>query len=151
MKIEKIQRLQSLLETPNRWSLFPTPIQMEMRSEVAWLHAFLRQNKHDVHVISPNQYPDFLKWVPGSSSLSIYEENPIIANEKIAQADLIFTLDFNTLSRIGEMGVQVAASQAKKSLLTTIKSQTTLQTLRFHTLHWAQLVSWSTTSLKVLG
>lgn len=118
MKIEKIQRLQSLLETPKQVVIVPhtNPDGDAIGSSLGFMH-FLRQNKHDAHVISPNQYPDFLKWVPGSSSLSIYEENPIIANEKIAQADLIFTLDFNTLSRIGEMGVQVAASQAQKIII----------------------------------
>ena len=118
MKIEKIQRLQSLLETPKQVVIVPhtNPDGDAIGSSLGFMH-FLRQNKHDVQVISPNQYPDFLKWVPGSSSLSIYEENPIIANEKIAHADLIFTLDFNTLSRIGEMGVQVAASQAQKIII----------------------------------
>ena len=118
MKIEKIQRLQSLLETPKQVVIVPhtNPDGDAIGSSLGFMH-FLRQNKHDVQVISPNQYPDFLKWIPGSSSLSIYEENPIIANEKIAHADLIFTLDFNTLSRIGEMGVQVAASQAQKIII----------------------------------
>ncbi|MGB0306043.1 MAG: DHH family phosphoesterase, partial [Flavobacteriaceae bacterium] len=88
MKIEKIQRLQSLLETPKQVVIVPhtNPDGDAIGSSLGFMH-FLRQNKHDVQVISPNQYPDFLKWVPGSSSLSIYEENPIIANEKIAQAD----------------------------------------------------------------
>ena len=118
MKIEKIHRLRSLLETPKQVVIIPhtNPDGDAIGSSLGFMH-FLLQNKHDAHVISPNQYPDFLKWVPGSSSLSIYEENPIIANEKIAQADLIFTLDFNTLSRIGEMGVQVAASQAQKIII----------------------------------
>ena len=118
MKIEKIHRLRSLLETPKQVVIVPhtNPDGDAIGSSLGFMH-FLRLNKHDVHVISPNQYPDFLKWVPGSLSLSIYEENPIIANEKIAQADLIFTLDFNTLSRIGEMGVQVAASQAQKVII----------------------------------
>ena len=78
MKIEKIQRLQSLLETPKRVVIVPhsNPDGDAIGSSLGFMH-FLRQNKHDAHVISPNQYPDFLKWVPGSSSLSIYEENPI--------------------------------------------------------------------------
>jgi phosphoesterase RecJ-like protein len=118
MKIENIQELQSLLESPKQVVIVPhtNPDGDAIGSSIGFMH-FLRQNKHEVQVISPNQYPNFLKWVPGSSSLSIYEENPIIANEKIAQADLIFTLDFNSLSRIGEMGAEVAASQALKIII----------------------------------
>ena len=78
---------------------------------------FLQQHSHHVEVISPNQYPDFLKWVPGSSAVSIFEENPTHVKGLIERADLIFTLDFNTLKRIGEMGVEVSKSTAKKIII----------------------------------
>ena len=118
MKIENIQSLQALLDTPKQVVIIPhtNPDGDAIGSSLGLMH-YLRQNNHDAHVISPNQYPDFLKWVPGSPSVSIYEQNPTVSNDIIKQADLIFTVDFNTLTRIGEMGVQVAASPAKKIII----------------------------------
>ena len=117
MEIKNIQNLQSLLHLAKKIVIIPhtNPDGDAIGSSLAWMH-FL-QNKHDVDVISPNQYPDFLKWVPGSSSVSIFEENPTLAKQKIDHADIVFTLDFNTLKRIGEMGTVVAKSSAKKIII----------------------------------
>lgn len=118
MKIKNIQELQALLDTPKSIVIIPhtNPDGDAIGSSLGWMH-FLQQHNHHVEVISPNQYPDFLKWVPGSSAVSIYEENPTHAKALIERADLIFTLDFNTLKRIGEMGVEVSKSTAKKIII----------------------------------
>ena len=115
MKIKNIQELQALLDTPKSIVIIPhtNPDGDAIGSSLGWMH-FLQQHSHHVEVISPNQYPDFLKWVSGSSAVSIFEENPTHAKALIERADLIFTLDFNTLKRIGEMGVEVSKSTAKK-------------------------------------
>ena len=96
MKIKNIQELQSLLDTPKSIVIIPhtNPDGDAIGSSLGWMH-FLQQHSHHVEVISPNQYPDFLKWVPGSSAVSIFEENPTHAKGLIERADLIFILDFN--------------------------------------------------------
>ncbi len=58
---------------------------------------------HKVTVITPNDYPDFLKWMPGQETIIKYDNNTKKAISKIEEADLIFTLDFNHLSRSGDM------------------------------------------------
>jgi phosphoesterase RecJ-like protein len=40
-----------------------------------------------------------------------------VADKLIAAADMVFTLDFNTLKRIDQMGVRVSESSAKKIMI----------------------------------
>lgn len=67
------------------------------------LYHFLKEKGHHVNVIAPNDYPDFLKWLPGQEDILIYEKDYIICKPLINKADIIFTLDFNDLSRTGDM------------------------------------------------
>lgn len=68
-------------------------------------------------VISPTDYGNFLKWLPGEKQVINFEEYTSDCIQKIEQADLIFCLDFNALKRINKMGDYVAASKAKKVLI----------------------------------
>lgn len=64
---------------------------------------FLMNRGHEALVILPNDYPHFLKWLPGNDSVLIYEHETKKAQERINNADIIFTLDFNALNRTGGM------------------------------------------------
>ena len=81
------------------------------------LFQFLKIMEKNVTVIMPNAFPDFLKWMPGCNEILVYAEKKAQADKAIAQADLIFALDFNTLHRIGEMGTVVADAQARTVLV----------------------------------
>ena len=74
---------------------------------------FLKELGHKATVIVPNDFPDFLKWLPGSETITIYEKNSDDSLKLISEADLIFTLDFNSLSRIGAMQEPLENSLAK--------------------------------------
>lgn len=67
------------------------------------LNYFLNILGHESTVIVPNDFPDFLKWLPGCSEIVIYENDTPSSLQIIDQADLIFTLDFNSLERVGSM------------------------------------------------
>jgi phosphoesterase RecJ-like protein len=67
------------------------------------LQRFLAHNNHPAHLISPNDFPEFLKWMPGARSVLNFEKQRDTATKLIGEADLIFTLDFNDLSRSGAM------------------------------------------------
>jgi phosphoesterase RecJ-like protein len=67
------------------------------------LSIFLKQLGHDVQVISPNEYPDFLAWMPEAEQVIIFEKNTEKAKEILAETSLVFTLDFNALHRTGEL------------------------------------------------
>lgn len=67
------------------------------------LHHFLNELKHEVYFISPNDYPDFLAWIPGVKNTIIFEKEIEKATEILKSSDYVFTLDFNALHRTGEV------------------------------------------------
>ena len=63
------------------------------------LYHFLKNQGHDVQVIAPTDFPDFLKWMPEADQILIYPNQESRAEQRIADSSLIFTLDFNNLLR----------------------------------------------------
>lgn len=76
------------------------------------LYHFLKGKGHEVKLISPNDFPEFLKWLPGSDEVLIYENQVEHCKQLIADAQIVFTLDFNVLSRTGEMTEPLRESEA---------------------------------------
>ena len=70
-------------------------------SSLALYHIF--KDTHNVKVIVPNDYPDYLKWLPGNENVLIYEGNEAICDSYIQDSDLLFCLDFNKLYRTHTM------------------------------------------------
>ena len=68
-------------------------------------------------MIVPNAFPDFLKWMPGSKDILLYDRYKEFADKLIAEADVICCLDFNATSRIDAMKEAVLASPARKILI----------------------------------
>lgn len=85
-------------------------------SSVALLN-FLIKMGHDVSVIVPNDYPDFLKWMKNDELIINYSNSKNESQDKIKNASLIFCLDFNNLNRINELGDYISESNAKKVLI----------------------------------
>ncbi|QEM06042.1 bifunctional oligoribonuclease/PAP phosphatase NrnA [Mucilaginibacter rubeus] len=81
------------------------------------LYNYLIQQGHHARVIAPTDYPDFLSWLPGNENVIIYTEHREEAAALIADAKLIFCLDFNALSRINDMGELVGESNAYKIMI----------------------------------
>ncbi len=67
------------------------------------LHLFTKKMGLDSQVIVPNDYPNFLSWLPSIDDIIIYDKNKDIAKQKLTDAELICYLDFNTESRTGVM------------------------------------------------
>ena len=78
---------------------------------------FLIKMGHDVSVIVPNDYPDFLKWMKNDELIINYSNSKNESQEKIKDASLIFCLDFNNLNRINELGDYISECKAKKVLI----------------------------------
>jgi bifunctional oligoribonuclease and PAP phosphatase NrnA len=81
------------------------------------LYNYLIQQGHHTRVITPTDYPDFLAWMPGNGEVIIYTDNTDLSAKLVAEAEIIFCLDFNTLSRINELGELVRASTAVKVMI----------------------------------
>ncbi len=85
-------------------------------SSLGWAE-YLRQQGKQVDIVMPTPFPDFLRWMPGSQDIRFYARHEAEADPVIAQADLIFCLDFNGLQRLQEMQAPVAAAQAKRIII----------------------------------
>lgn len=81
------------------------------------LYSYLIQKGHHVKVITPTDYPMFLHWLPNNPEVVVYPEQVEQSAQLVNQADIIFCLDFNTLTRIGELGDLVRESKAVKVLI----------------------------------
>ncbi|OMQ13643.1 bifunctional oligoribonuclease/PAP phosphatase NrnA [[Flexibacter] sp. ATCC 35103] len=104
MKIQDIKAIQLLLATPKKIAIIPHrgPDGDAMGSTLGLYH-FLLKNNHQPTVIAPNDFPDFLAWLPGSETVKIFEKDTENCTKILEEAELIFTLDFNAFHRTGEM------------------------------------------------
>jgi len=68
-----------------------------------------------VTAVIPNDYPDFLKWLPGNENILIYEKNNDIKD--LEKSDLIFCLDYNAPKRVGPFESILTGLKGKKILI----------------------------------
>lgn len=82
-----------------------------------WL--VLKQQGHQVTVISPSDYPTFLKWMNGEDHVVQYDlpANLTRCQELVDEADLICCLDFSALSRLHDFADMVRQSKALKAMV----------------------------------
>ena len=114
----EIEKIKILLASPKNIVIVPhkNPDGDAMGSTVGLYH-FLKQYNHNATVISPNDYPNFLKWIPGNNQVLIHDYQTETCNNLIEKADVIFTLDFNALHRTGNMETVLEKSKAIKILI----------------------------------
>ncbi|AOW16111.1 DHH family phosphoesterase [Polaribacter vadi] len=65
------------------------------------LKHYLDKKGHGATVVMPNEYPDFLHWLPGSETVYRFDWQNKQSQKAISNSDIIFLLDFNTLHRVG--------------------------------------------------
>ncbi len=68
-------------------------------------------------VIIPDSYPDYLRWMATNHTVINYDKRPQAAAQCLTEADYIFCLDFNDLSRTGAMEPLLIASSAEKVMI----------------------------------
>jgi len=66
------------------------------------LARFIRNIGKTCEVVVPDQYPEFLHWIPGSENIIQFDKNKTQVKELVQEADLLFSLDYNIISRVGE-------------------------------------------------
>ncbi|KAF2518541.1 bifunctional oligoribonuclease/PAP phosphatase NrnA [Flavobacterium salilacus subsp. salilacus] len=100
---EDIEAIKILLASPKKIVITThrNPDGDAMGSTLGLYH-FLLQKGHQPTVISPNEFPDFLQWLPGTENVTVFERENDTAVKLLKDAEIIFTLDFNTLSRTGD-------------------------------------------------
>lgn len=81
------------------------------------LYHYLNLLGHSCTVISPNNMPDFLQWMPMAYKVLKYDEQKKEVANIIEQSDLIFCLDFNHFSRVKDLAPLLENAKAKKILI----------------------------------
>ena len=81
------------------------------------LYHFLKQLGHEVTVISPTNWAQFLDWMPGVDQVIDFEANKKEASEILAAADYVFCLDFNILHRTKHLEPIIRDAKALKILI----------------------------------
>ncbi|NHE56954.1 DHH family phosphoesterase [Cyclobacterium plantarum] len=78
------------------------------------LAGYLKKKNHQVTVVSPSDYPSFLHWMKGNDEVVNFEdpEKEKEARKLIADAEIIFCLDFSNLGRLQGMEQAVRESKA---------------------------------------
>jgi phosphoesterase RecJ-like protein len=61
----------------------------------------LTKKGHNATVVVPNEYPEFLHWLPGSDGTYRFDWQNSQSQKAINNSDIIFLLDFNALHRVG--------------------------------------------------
>ncbi len=103
LSTDQVDRLRQMLSTPGLRAAIVShtnPDGDAVGSSLAWAGA-LRALGHEATCIVPNKYPYFLDWMPGIEEVVVFRSDTEgRAARALAEADLIFCLDFNAVSRL---------------------------------------------------
>lgn len=81
------------------------------------LYLYLVKKGHTVVPASPSELPDFLMWMPGVPAILNYEAESKKCDKALAEADIIFCVDFNDYSRTKHLTQQLATATQPKILI----------------------------------
>ena len=115
---ENIQKAKKLINKYDKIVIIThtSPDGDALGSSLALYHFLIKYGKQ-VNVVVPNEFPDFLRWMPGVDRILIAERNLSLVTEILDVAELIFLLDFNVLKRIDQLEPLVIKSTASKILI----------------------------------
>lgn len=117
---ERIESLRELLAPANRKIVIvahTNPDGDAVGSSLAWAEV-LRGMGHTVTCIVPNKYPYFLDWMPGIGQVVVFKNDTAgDAVRAIAEADLLFCLDFNAVSRLEILSDTIEANTTARRVL----------------------------------
>jgi bifunctional oligoribonuclease and PAP phosphatase NrnA len=80
-------------------------------------YLFFKDLGHDVSVIVPNSFPDYLAWMSGSGDIKIYENEKAACDLLFADAEILFSLDYNHPNRLKDAEPAFNHSGAIKILI----------------------------------
>jgi len=81
------------------------------------LNAVFEKMGHTSQVIVPNDYPGFLKWLPGNKKVIVFKHKEAKAAATLKNADLIIAADFNDVKRVKPFDSLLAEAKAYKMMI----------------------------------
>lgn len=102
MILKGFEELKTFLEKPKNIVIVGhrNPDGDAMGSTLA-LKLYLDKKGHNCTVVVPNEYPEFLHWLPSSDTTYRFDWQNSQSQRAINNSDIIFLLDFNALHRVG--------------------------------------------------
>lgn len=85
-------------------------------SALGFYHYLLKKGKEPM-VVTPNDYPEFLHWMPGNEKVVVYKRNNGTVLNALKEADVIFALDFNEPDRTEGLEKYLQEAPGKKVLI----------------------------------
>lgn len=118
MTDQQISELRNLLSAPRSIAIVSHkhPDGDAIGSSLGLYH-YLIGKGHMVSVVMPTDYPHFLKWMDGTSSVTNHERDAGKGDALIMGCDILFCLDFNTPDRAFTLEKAIRATPATKVMI----------------------------------
>lgn len=102
LEINNISEIKSLLDRSGNIvvSTHTNPDGDAIGSSLALYH-YLRGIGKNASMVVPNDYPEFISWLPGDEDIIVFGRNYKAAKAAFDKADLVFCLDYNAIHRSG--------------------------------------------------
>ena len=116
---DKIHKLKTYIDKGSKFVIVTheMPDGDAIGSALGLYHYLMMFDKKSIKVIVPNDFPEFLKWMPGVTDIVVNERYPDFATQLTAEADVLFCLDLNAIRRLGKLASAVIASNARKVMI----------------------------------
>lgn len=81
------------------------------------MYHFLNGLEKQATVVLPNEFPQYLNWMPDSDTIVIAEDNLDATVQLLKHADLLIMIDFNELGRVNGLKPLIEVSNVPKILI----------------------------------
>lgn len=115
----KIKKLKGIISLPAKNILVVThynPDGDAIGAALAWTKV-LKAAGHNVTCAVPNKYPYFLDWLGGIDEVKVFSEHPAEVEKAVREAEIIYCLDFNNISRLEGLTPVIEQNTSIKKIL----------------------------------
>lgn len=117
--LELIRTFETLIENSSK-SIVLVPHRNpdgDAMGSVLGLWRVLKNAGKSVKIVSPTKYPEFYHWMDGHNEVIIFSHHPKQSARAFDESDLMICMDFNQLSRLGDMSALAENFQGRKVLI----------------------------------
>ncbi len=116
--MHNLSELKSFLSNPKKIVIIPhLKPDADALGSCVGLAVLLTQLQHEVLIVSPTDYPEFLDWMTAYASVAVYDKQTTYCQEFIDKAEMVVLLDFSEENRIKPIPFEALDLPQKKSLL----------------------------------
>lgn len=116
--MQNIQVFKQLLSSPQKivLTIHLNPDADALGSALGFA-SVLKKKGHTVTVVSPNTFPDFLRWMKENEKVLIFDQQPEKCIDVLNSANIICSMDYSALKRVGDIGKEIEKSNAAKVII----------------------------------